>query len=448
MTLARSRALDDARLRETYRFAELVRPHVGLIERVPFLSIEPGEVDLEIAATSLGNLTLTFPHVSNADGTDMRDEAIGGGGADVDPELSWVRAVVEGAERYSSMAHTASDFVVATADELGAAAVDLAGIPRCSDAEHADPSCPLRPARSDVPIRWVRGVSLADMEDRHVPAVMAHLYLKPWPSEQFWLPISTGVAAHTCLSAAVDAAICEGIERDAMALAWLLRLELPRIKPPRGVSSPLANLLGRLARSRVEHVAFDATTDLGVPTVFAVQVTEGHPSCELFVSCATDMDPEVAYAKAIREASPGRAILGGAPPCPASVEDFTELTDGATYYGRGGHREDFDFLLAGDATTTLDTMRERAAPATAGWDRTKLLLARLREHEMDAIAVDLTADEVRDAGLWVVRVVIPQLVPISFVHRARYLGTARLLDQARLRGRDGAGFNPSPLPFA
>jgi ribosomal protein S12 methylthiotransferase accessory factor len=70
---------------------------------------------------------------------------------------------------------------------------------------------------------------------------------------------------------------------------------------------------------------------------------------------------------------------------------------------------------------------------------------------MDAVAVDLTTDELRDAGLRVVRVVVPQLMPISFTHRARYLGTPRL--SAYVARRTGAPFteadvNPAPLPFA
>lgn len=453
MTPLRSQELDVAALRREYRFAELVRPHVGLMEHVTFLPVEMGEVDLEVAATGLDNLTMTFPHVTMSDGRDVREEAIGGASADVDARMSWVRAVVEGAERYSSMAYAASDFVVATASELGRAALDLSRIPRCSQDEYADPSCPLRPPRDDVPIRWVRGISMIDGADRYVPAIMVHLHLKPWPGERFWLPISTGVAAHTCLEAALNAAICEGIERDALALTWLLRLELPRIEHPPRPPAALADLLERLSQSKVEHLAFDATTDLGIPTVFGVQVTDGHPSCELFVSCATALNAEVAFGKAIREASPARAVLEGAPTCPPSFEDFNELTHGASYYGRGGHRQDFEFLLGTRMTTSLAGVQEQGSPPRDSDESAclRFLVERLRMHGMEAIAIDLTADEVRDAGLWVVRVVIAELVPISFVHRARFLGTPRLLDYARRRGAApgvSPRFNPNPLPFA
>ena len=56
-------------------------------------------------------------------------------------------------------------------------------------------------------------------------------------------------------------------------------------------------------------------------------------------------------------------------------------------------------------------------------------------------SVDLTTDELRDVGLWAVRVIIPALMPISFVHRARFLGTPRLGIAEDL-------VNPDPLPFA
>jgi ribosomal protein S12 methylthiotransferase accessory factor len=447
-------ALDEAALRSRHSFAALVRPHVGLLERVNYLPLEIGAVELEVAATRLGNLTFALDHVSSPDGGDVRDAVIGGGSADVDPERSWVRAVVESAERYSTMAYSERDFVVASARELGSSAIDLTRIPRCSDAEYLDPRCPLHPPPLDEPIRWVRGLSLLDHEERLVPAIMTHLYLKPWPAERFWLPVSTGVAAHTRLPAALLAAVCEDVERDALALTWLLSRPLPRIADPLDRSPHLAALLGRVARSNVEHLAFDATTDCGVPTVLAVQISQGHPHCELLVSCATAVDPQEALGKTIREVSPARAVLATAPTPPPDVRDFTEITDGAAYYGRGGHHDDFAFLLSSTLETSDGEMAARTglAPGAGEEQQLAFVLGRLESLGMDALAVDITADEVRDVGLWVVRVVVPELMPISFVHRARYLGTDRLRRQAGARDDEGTAVDDvvttAPLPFA
>lgn len=452
VTGARARHLDLADMRARHRFAALVSPHVGLMETVSFLPIEVGAVDLEVAATALGNLTAAFPHITRSDGGDLRGEVVGGGSADIDPEMSWIRAVVEGAERYATMVFSEADFIVASARDLGDAALDLDRIPRCSAEEYADPACPLRPPSRDEPIRWVCGVSLLDRQPRFVPAIMTHLHLKPWPAERFWLPISTGVAAHTRLAAALNAAICESIERDALALSWLLSLPLPRIDSAESGHEPIAALLGRVAQSNVEHHAFDATTDLGIPAIFAVQETRGHPDAALFVSCASGLGAEAAFAKAIREASPARAVLKRAPESPDRIIDFHDITHGASYYGRGGHDEDFAFLFESGRGITLAAMDARTGMVPedeAG--QTRFLIERLRRHGMEAVAIDLTTEELRDAGLWVVRVVIPDLMPISFIHRARYLATPRLRNHPGRRpgaGKDADGITLNPLPFA
>ena len=45
---------------------------------------------------------------------------------------------------------------------------------------------------------------------------------------------------------------------------------------------------------------------------------------------------------------------------PVDTADFAGLTHGADYYGRGGHREDFDFLLKNERRTTLEAIASRA----------------------------------------------------------------------------------------
>lgn len=443
--------LDKDYLRNKYSFYNLVRPRVGLLDNVTFLPQELGSPVFEIASSGLGNLTMTFPHIRDLKGMDVRDRRIGGAGSDIDPELAWVRAVVEGAERYATMVFNEKDFVVATAHDLGSEALDLDTIPRCSEVEYSDPRCPLRPPSKDDPIRWLRGYSLVTGKERFVPAIMTHLHIKAWTSERFWLPISTGVAAHTSLSAALTSAICESIERDSIALTWLAQLRLPQvvIKPPIPVA--LESILSRLNSSRVKQRFFDATTDIGIPTIFSVQTCEGHASCSLFVSCATSLDPVVACGKAIREAAPARNVMNRERTLPASVEDFFELTHGADYYGTGNHNSDFDFLLNNGRTTSLDQIATIPLSENSDAQGLASLVSRLRSLGMEAIAIDLTTEELRRAGLWVVRVIVPQLMPISFVHRARYLGTPRLFEYARHSGAgnlNSSSINPGPMPFA
>jgi ribosomal protein S12 methylthiotransferase accessory factor len=79
------------------------------------------------------------------------------------------------------------------------------------------------------------------------------------------------------------------------------------------------------------------------------------------------------------------------------------------------------------------------------------LVKRLHSLGMDCIALDLTTDELRDVGLWVVRVVTPELVPMSAVYRARFLGYRRIYDYPEKAGfgkLTEADINPAPQPFA
>lgn len=411
----------------------------------------------EVASTVLGNLTMAFPHVKAAYGADVRDKIIGGAGGDLDPEMAWIRSVVECAERYATMVYQPADFVIATADELGSDALDLATIPRCSDRELADPQCTLQLARKDRRIRWIPGYSLISGRRKMVPGAMTFLYFGLWPTERFWLPISTGVAAHTSLAAALVSAICETIERDAIALTWLARLPVPRINRPSSLPEVTETLFQRLDQSHVKQYFFDATTDIGIPTVLSVQVCPDHPTCALFLCCATALDSMTAFGKTIREAIPARNVMALERTRPEHVMDFFDLAHGANYYGCGEHNEDFDFLLKGDNVTTLDQVAgdfpadiEEEDAELRSQRELAFLVDRLRKIGWEAVAVDLTTDELRDVGLWAVRVIIPQAVPISFVHRARYLGTPRLYEYPERLGIELTedDINPGPMPFA
>ena len=418
-----------------------------------FLPVQIGEPGFEVASADLGDLRSIFPHIISGRNTEERDRPVGGAAADIDSELAWVRAVAEAAERYATIAFSADDSIVASAKQLGSSAIDLSRIPRCSPREYSDPKCPLRPADLNAPIRWIRGYSLVNERETFVPVVMTHLHVPPTAAERFWLPISTGVAAHTDLAAAILAAACEVIERDALALTWLLRLPLPQIVLPSAAPEPIAQLQRRLEEGRQQCYLFDATTDIGVPTVLLVQLLTGHPTMDVFVTCATAVDSVVAGSKAIKEAATSYRVMSKERPIPESVFDFCDLTNGADYYGRGGHRSDFDFLLKSTQTTSLEAMNS-ARPIGAhirSADALKQLIAYFRQREMELVVVDLTTDELRDVGLWVTRVVIPDLVPISFVYRARYLGTPRIYEHAARFGLVDLSedkINPGPMPFA
>jgi len=79
------------------------------------------------------------------------------------------------------------------------------------------------------------------------------------------------------------------------------------------------------------------------------------------------------------------------------------------------------------------------------------LISHLSEHSIDILRIDITPSDIRELGLYVVRVVIPQLQDIDGTHRFRPLGGKRLYEvPCRLgyasKPRSFKDFNPLPHP--
>lgn len=426
------------------RLAELVSPLGGLVSHVLRLPVEPSEPPLAVFSADLGDVSAVLPALCGPECLGSLD----GTGTGVDPERSALVAVAEALERYANCVYDERQFRWATAAELGPEALDLDSLPCCSAAELADPACPLTRPDSTAPMRWVRGLHLGTGEPRWVPAVLVFMHIPAHAGERFTHPISTGSAAHPDPAVAVRAALCEVIERDAISITWLQQLALPRLELDT-VGPELQRYLDLSAGRDVTVHLFDATTDIGIPTVYGVSVAPDHPTCRTVVSCATSLDPQVAAAKAICETVSERIALHGAAPPGEDVREFSAVSDGAAYMSAPERAEAFDFLLDSPARGRLSRM-----PTLSTGDPVadlRLVAERLAACGLDAYVVDLTPDEALRTGMSVVRAVVPGLQPLSFSYRARYLGHPRLYQAPSRMGhpsRAEAELNAWPQPFA
>ncbi len=363
---------------------------------------------------------------------------------------SQLLAVSEGLERYASVVVDETAQITATAVELGAQAMDLDTVARCSGRELRHPDCPLRLPDKNLPIRWNEAVDLHSGRDVFVPSVMTHISApNPLPGELFWHRISTGVATHTSVEAATLNAICELIERDALALTWLQRLPLPRLAP--GCVTPGGQrVVDWCDRHGIDTHLFDATTDVGVPTVYCVQTVRdpraGRPA--QYIGCATEFDPGDAAEHALLEAAGIPIVMIDRGQLPQRYADFTRVTDGAAQMGRPSHRPAFGFLL--DAPSERRVSAPAAPAAGPVLRQLEFVLRRLRDLGMSVFAVDISTREVDDAGLYAIRVIIPELQPMSLRPRAQYRAHPRLYRAPAAMGlpvRPESKLNPYPQPL-
>lgn len=431
----------------------LVSPY-GLVSRVSELPVTEGEPNYAIFSGSLGNpgeaITVQQGWTHDA----ISGNFDGAGGA-LDRGVAAYISVAESLERYSSTSWDPAELVWASAEEMGDEGLPPATWPNCSETELADPRSGLVPSDPRVPLRWVRGWSLTAHRPVFVPAVSTYLRFPPEsPAERFTHPVSTGCAAHTDPVAAVENGLLEVVERDAIALTWLQRLRLPEIEIRPDDLSPEQRAFWH--RGRTPHVRtrfYDATTDLGIPVVYGVQLADHDATLAQVVAATCDPDPGQAVAKLMREAASLRIALRslstpGRRPDPETPEDTLSVVGGALLAGTPDKRHLFDFLLEGERGTR--TLGQLPTPAP-GEARLPWLLRRLEAAGHDVVVVDLTTDEARAVGACVVRVLVPQLMPLSFAHRARYLGHPRLYDAPHAMGHhvhSESEINPHPQPFA
>jgi ribosomal protein S12 methylthiotransferase accessory factor len=362
-----------------------------------------------------------------------------------------IRAHSEALERYCTSMFSEEQFVIATAAELGSEALDLESIPKCSRTELAHPKCPLVMADKTKPIRWVRAISLLDGRSIYLPVVMVFTrtgFVNS--SERFWVPITTGCASHVSYEQALVAAICEVIERDALSIVWLQRLSLPKVLID-NVPEELAMLWTFYQRSshHMEYLFFDATTDLGVPTIHGLRRAAWNTRLTSVVACSTSLNPIVAVRKVMHELTAFPLALERVKDVPQSLDDFTKVSHGATYMAHYEHQHAFRFLVDTPHSRPLANIAFSGSYS----DKTALenIIQRFRSKDLDLYAIDLSTDEALRLGMRVVRVIVPGLQPLGFQYRARFLGHPRLYEAPKQMGHPvypETELNPWPQPFA
>jgi YcaO-like protein with predicted kinase domain len=266
-----------------------------------------------------------------------------------------------------------------------------------------------RPANSvfhaDAPLLWIEGRDLVGGATVLLPLETVHLdhRLPRVPGSGCFLNTSTGLAVGASVLGALQHALAEVVERDAMAL-WNLRPDDERARRRIDLASVgddgCAELLARFGRADVAVAAWDLTTDVGVATVKVTAVDQGaDANRRLPTSAGYGCHPRRAgaLARALLEAAQSRVTL-----IAGSRDDHPHARDRATRdpWSIDGHRR---AVADGKPEWPFDALPDAGPLDPAG--AVVLLLDRLRAvGSGHPVMVDLTR---REIGIPVVRVVVP-----------------------------------------
>jgi ribosomal protein S12 methylthiotransferase accessory factor len=360
-------------------------------------------------------------------------------------------AICEGLERHCSLVYDWTEFLLARVDDLGPQAMSFDQMAQFSAGEITRSGSLLRRPPRTRAIRWYEGVDLYTAQPAWLPVAMTFVIAELLDAERFWLPFSTGAAIHQTTEAALVAAICEIVERDAAALCWLQKLPPPLLDPAVLLPST-KRLVAWFADRGIRTLLFDVTTDLGIPTVWCLQLFESADYTDRLAqvcSTGTAVDHPSAAHKAVVECTSGREILHELPTPPARYAEYDDVTEGAIHMARPGRRRAFAFLLENLENRRISP--GSSVPGTTPAKQLDHLLEILERHDQPAYAADLSTREITQAGLVAVRVVLPRLLPMSVQPRACYRATPRLYQAPTSMGypaRSESRLNPYPIPLA
>ncbi len=423
---------------------EAVSPLAGIVTRVTAFTGATDETRLPNATSEVASIRRLYGNASTPTGD----------GAHPDPLRARAAAIGEALERYSGLYVPTERLRLTTARALGPAAVPPSRFALFHPAQHDDPQFPFVPFTEDTETHFVEGISLGNGERAYLPAQLVFLCPPRAAAGQIGYATSSGLACAATFAEATLAALLELVERDAVMLAWRCRLSLPLLEW--GGDAAMEELEGRYFRvPGLSYTVLDGSGFLDVPV--AIGVLRGAPTsgAALAIGAGSAARPRDAWLKALSECFGVRGWLivqsvlhPDRPPCSADAVETFE--DHMLFYADGDHAELARFLDASTERTRIDDVP--CLQGSAPHEQVDALVSRLFRRRVTAYAIDVTAPDVSELGLTVVRVVAPELCQLDVLHGARHLGGARLFEAAHEIGLlsekpDLSDLNPLPHPF-
>jgi ribosomal protein S12 methylthiotransferase accessory factor len=353
-----------------------------------------------------------------------------------DPAAARDAAIGEAVERYCG--NLVPDGLPAGSyDELraeGRPALDPASLSLFSDAQHAGGTLPVAPMTSQLPMEWAPAVEMNTGRVSLLPAGVvwasyfdASVALRGPITNPI---IQAGLATGASLRNAQWSAVCEVIERDSMVLAWAGGQGVVEVAPPEWLAA-----FARGPRNALNTRFLSFGNDLDLPVIGAL--VHDRSTGFLTLGMGVNPDPVSAATKAYAEAlqlqlfvadyqDPASAYMQAAqsplsPLMPHRIDraygdsfrrDRRDVVDYNVHLQlhldpavQRAFQDELGQLCTGE--THLEEIGATWAPDTPIDIALSRAVRRLAELGHTTLCSDLTTPDVAQAGLHVVRVVVP-----------------------------------------
>lgn len=375
-----------------------------------------------------------------------------GGGDGLDPEKCRLAAIGEFVERYCGN-YVGSNLRKNTYHAEMAAGMnplDPETLALFSARQYQEPGFPFVPFSRQLPVNWVDAVSLVTGDHVSVPASLVwvnYIYGRYINEPRTNFQQFSGLATGASLRDAARSGLAELIERDATMMWWHGNYEIPLVDPEGD------SVVKALTVPRRPEITWNLTaipSEFGIPVIGALMTDERDGITGMGFACkgsAADaaikaiaeavqlrtlslqmQDPNGKIRQSIKKGvihsntlRPYRADRKYADSFRSDYKDVTDLAHQSQIYLDRRMWHTLERVTATSSTVTFNDM-----PRVTN-DLLDHMVSKLAARGMDVLCVDVTTPDIAEVGLWVVRVIVPGLLP-NGTAGLPFLGGSRLYD--------------------
>lgn len=294
-------------------------------------------------------------------------------------------------------------------------------------------------------LHWTQVIHL--LSDKRLLVPSNFIYLSyPYSQNEplIYPPISTGVAGGSSLSGALLRGVYETLERDAFMISYLNKLPSPKIKLEKVADSRIKFFVKIARQYKLEIICLDITTDIKIPIVATIIIDQTGIGKPVSIGLKCDLDPISAIIGSITEAFHTRGWIRHAHEQKeaTSNKNRQSLIQRGLFWYDTGKISKLNFWLQNNNYSNIHSINN---PLSTGQEL-KSIVQELSSRGCDVYWKDLTL-KVFQPYYRVVKVIIPQLQPLTFDEKHPLLGGKRLHEVPKLLGYKTRSFNAYPHPF-
>jgi ribosomal protein S12 methylthiotransferase accessory factor len=384
-----------------------------------------------------------------------------GGGADFSSEeRALMRAVGEGIERLSLCVYREKNLLLSSFAKISKKALNPLSF--ASVSVSGNKFTPKLKIDGNSAFRWTKGFSFANKKKLLIPAQLIYIGYKCHPNEPIIRQqLSTGAAAADSFEEALYKGVCEAVERDAFMITYLNKLSPPLIDAETIEEEEIQHLLKLFKRYKLELYLIDITTDITIPSVMAVIIDRTGVGPAVHVAAKTGLNIQQTIKGVIIEAIQGRLGFRDIAFSTREAEERRRILekdpsqiktfkDRYLFWASLDSIANINFLLRGPKKK-ISNDEINKYQNTSNKEKLEIVLHLLEERGIDVYGLDLTLPQIKEEGLYVAKIVSPQLQPLYLDEELKHY-SERLFRVPIMLGHKKKLFseeelNPLPHPF-